>query len=439
MTHVLHRSLLKTPVHAAKGDGLYVIDRDGKRYLDGCGGAAVSCLGHSHPAVVEAVQKQADELPYAHTAFFTTDALEDLASKLVAESRGMDKVMLLSGGSEAMEAALKLSRQYFVESGQPRREIFIARRQSYHGNTLGALGVGGNEWRREMFAPLLSQGHHISPCFEYRDRTNGESAEAYGLRVADELETKINDIGPDRVAAFVAETVVGATAGAVPAVHGYFRRIRDICDRYGVHLILDEVMCGSGRTGTYFAHEREGIVPDMVALAKGLASGYQPIGALMCKAEITDAIRSGSGFFQHGHTFMGHVTAVAAALATFDVVKSENLLDNVEARGKSIREGLRDALGEHPNVGDIRGRGLFIGVEFVADKASRAPFDPANAVHKQVQQAALERGLMIYGMGGTIDGRCGNHVLIAPAYTIGSDHEAELIEKFSGAISDIMS
>ena len=438
MSHVLHRSLLKTPIVAARGDGVYVEDKDGNRYLDACGGAAVSCLGHDHPAVLDAIKEQLGKLPYAHTAFFTTELLETLADELVAESTGMEKVMLVSGGSEAMEAALKLSRQYFVECGQPQRDTFIARRQSYHGNTLGALGVGGNEWRREMFAALLRQGHHIAPCFEYRDRREGESAEDYGLRVANELEDMINHIGPQRVAAFVAETVVGATAGAVPAVAGYFTRVREICDQYGVHLILDEVMCGSGRTGTYFAHEQEGIVPDMVALAKGLAAGYQPIGALLCRKEITDALSAGTGFFQHGHTFMGHATAIAAALATLDTLRRENLLANVEARGNSIRAGLRAEFANHPNVGDVRGRGLFIGVEFVADRDSKKPLDPADKIHKKVQDEALARGLMVYGMGGTIDGRNGNHVLLAPPYIFDESHEAELTEKFSAAISAIM-
>ncbi len=435
MTHVLHRTLKSTPVKAVRGDGCYVVDESGRRYLDGCGGAAVSCLGHSHPRVIAAVQEQVAELPYAHTSFFTTANLEALCDKLTASAPGMGKVMLLSGGSEATEAALKLSRQYFLEKGEPDRQLFIARRQSYHGNTLGALSVGGNEWRREPFRPLLLPGHHISPCFEYRDRREDEDAEAYGRRVADELETTLQELGPENVAAFIAETVVGATAGAVTAVPGYFTRIREICNEHGVHLILDEVMCGSGRTGTLMAYEQEGIVPDMVTMAKGLAAGYQPVGALLCREQITDVIREGTGFFQHGHTFMGHATAVAASLETLRVIEEEGLLNNVETQGKAIRHRLRAEISDHPNVGDVRGRGLFIGVEFVADRETKEPFDPARKLHNKVQAAAMQEGLMCYGMGGTIDGQRGDHVLIAPPYIVADSHVDELVDKFSRAVT----
>jgi len=437
MSHMVHRHLKNLPPKAVRGDGSYVIDVNGKRYLDGCGGAAVSCLGHSHPAIIEAIQKQVETLPYAHTSFFTTDVMEELAEILTTQAPGMDRVLLLSGGSETIEAALKLSRQYFVEVGEPDRHLFIARRQSYHGNTLGALAVGGNEWRRKNFAPLMVPGNHISPCFEYREKDADESREAYGERTADELEQKIQELGPNRVAAFVAETVVGATAGAVVAVPGYFQRVREICDRYGVHLILDEVMCGAGRTGTHMAYEQEGIVPDMVTVAKGLAAGYQPTGALLCRGAIIDAIRAGSGFFQHGHTFMGHATAIAAAVATQKVIGEENLLQNVIKRGVSIRDRLQQSLNDHEYVGDVRGRGLFIGIEFVRDRASKTPFEPLRKIHNQVQKAAFEEGLMCYGMGGTIDGRRGDHILLAPPYNLSETEETELVEKFTKAVATI--
>jgi len=439
MSHALHRNLLHSPVRAVRGEGSYLIDDSGKRYLDGCGGAAVSCLGHSHPAVVEAVQKQVATLPYAHTSFFTTEVMERLADTLAELAPGMARVLLLSGGSEAVEAALKLSRQYFLEAGQPDRHIFIARRQSYHGNTLGALAVGGNEWRRKPFQPLLTEGHHIAPCFEYRERGDGETREEYAERAALELEEKIVELGPDNVAGFVAETVVGATAGAVAAVPGYFRRVREICDRYGVHLILDEVMCGTGRTGSMMAYQQEHIIPDIVTMAKGLAAGYQPIGALLCREQITETIMNNSGFFQHGHTFMGHATAAAASLATLQAIKAENLLENVMARGKRIRASLRFAFAEHAFVGDVRGRGLFIGVEFVADRNSKEPFDPAARVHKKVQFAAMENGLLCYAMGGTIDGRRGDHVLIAPPYNLSSEDEELLVQKFTSAVIETLS
>ncbi len=435
MSRVLHRHLRNQPPRAASGDGPYVVDADGKRYLDGCGGAAVSCLGHSHPAVVAAAQQQVATLPYAHTSFFTTDVMEKLADTLIDAAPGMGRVLLLSGGSETIEAALKLSRQYFVEKGEPQRHLFIARRQSYHGNTLGALAVGGNEWRRQHFSALMVPGNHIAPCFEYRDRDSGESQFDYGQRVANELQAKIEELGPDNVAAFVAETVVGATAGAVPPVPGYFQRVREICDHYGIHLVLDEVMCGTGRTGTLMAYEQEDIVPDIVTMAKGLAAGYQPVGALLCRDEITDVIRAGSGFFQHGHTFMGHATAVAASLATLTVIREENLLENVLDQGHAIRAGLQRAIGEHENVGDIRGRGLFIGVELVADRDSKSPLDPEKKTHNRVQRAAFERGLMCYGMGGTIDGRRGDHILLAPPYNITEQHTDELVGKFADAVN----
>jgi adenosylmethionine-8-amino-7-oxononanoate aminotransferase len=434
MNHVLHRSLLQAPARAVRGDGVYIVDADGNRYLDACGGAAVSCLGHSHPAVVEAIREQVGTLPYAHTSFFTTEGMEQLADLLVEAAPGMGKVLLVSGGSETIEAALKLSRQYFVEVGQPDRHLFIARRQSYHGNTLGALAVGGNQWRRANFSALMVPGNHIAPCYDYRERGPEETVEEYGQRSANELEEKILELGPANVAAFVAETVVGATAGAVPAVPGYFKRVREICDRYGVLLILDEVMCGTGRTGTMMAYEQEGIVPDIVTMAKGLAAGYQPVGALLCADAITDAIRAGSGFFQHGHTFMGHATAVAASLATIRTIHGDNLLANVRARGQSLVKQLGEKLAPHPNVGDVRGRGLFIGIEFVQDKASKDPFAAELKTHNRVQRAAMQRGLMVYGMGGTIDGRLGDHVLLAPPYILEVTHEKEIVEKLTAAI-----
>jgi adenosylmethionine-8-amino-7-oxononanoate aminotransferase len=435
MSYVLHRNLLKNPPHAVKGDGAYLIDQSGKRYLDASGGAAVSCLGHSHPEIIEAIQKQVATLPYAHTSFFTSDVLEELAEMLVTGAAGMGKVLLLSGGSETIEAALKLSRQYFLEVGEPNRHLFIARRQSYHGNTLGALAVGGNEWRRESFRPLLVDGHHIAPCFEYRERNDKETQEEYCERVVVELEEKIIELGAENVAGFVAETVVGATAGAVTATPGYFSRIREICDRYGIHLILDEVMCGTGRTGSMMAYEQEHITPDMVTMAKGLAAGYQPVGALLCTSRISATIRNGSGYFQHGHTFMGHATAVAAALAAQKAIKAEGLLSNVVERGKAIQAGLKKNFANHPHVGDVRGRGMLIGVEFVRDRETKKPFDPASKIHNKVQLEAMERGLLCYGMGGTVDGRIGDHILLAPPYNLDDQEQEELLETFVAAVS----
>ena len=309
----------------------------------------MSCLGHGHPAVTAALHEQLDRLAYAHTGFFTTEVAEKLADRLIADApQGISHAYLVSGGSEAIEAALKMARQYFIERGEPKRRHVIARRQSYHGNTLGALAAGGNEWRRAPFSPLLIETHHIAPCFAYRFQEPGESEEAYGRRAADALEAKILELGEGTVMAFVAETVVGATAGAVPPATGYFKRIREICDRHGVLLILDEVMCGMGRTGTLHACEQEGIAPDLMTIAKGLGGGYEPIGAVLLGRHIYNSFANGSGFFQHGHTYMGHPMACAAGLAVQETIRRDNLLANVRTPGRAAAPTARRALRQSP-------------------------------------------------------------------------------------------
>lgn len=435
MTAVFHRAPRKTLPVAVSGDGIEIIDADGKRYLDACGGAAVSCLGHNHPRVIEAIARQARTLPYAHTSFFTTEVAEQLADTLVASApAGLEQVYFVSGGSEAIETALKLARQYFVEIGQPQRRHVIARRQSYHGNTLGALAIGGNAWRREPFLPLLIEAHHVSPCYAYREQRADESDAAFVRRLADELEQKILALGPDTVAAFVAETVVGATLGAVPPVADYFKQIRAVCDKYGVLLILDEVMSGMGRTGYLYACEEDGVAPDILTIAKGLGAGYQPIGATLVSARIYRAIVDGSGFFQHGHTYIGHATACAAALAVQRAIAEDDLLANVRARGEQLRGALRERYAQHAHVGDVRGRGLFVGVELVRDRATREPFSPALQLHAAVKQAAFARGLMVYPMGGTIDGRNGDHILLAPPFICSAAQIETIVERLDDAI-----
>src|SRR5215468_4713864 len=363
MTHVLHRRIAHSYPVAASGQGVTIRDNTGKEYIDASGGAAVSCLGHSHPDVLRAMREQIDRLDYAHTSFFTTQVAEELADDLVAHAPdGIGHVFFVSGGSEAIEAALKLARQYFVERGEPQRRYFLARRQSYHGTTLGALAVGDRGWQRWQFAPLLIETHHVSPAYEYRGRGADETPEAYGERLARELADKIAELGADQIIAFVAETVVGATMGAVPAPPNYFRRVREFCDRYGILLILDEVMCGMGRTGTLYACEQEGVVPDLIAIAKGLGGGYAPIGALLVQEKIFDAVAKGSGAFQHSHTYMGHPLACSAALAVQRVIRRDNLLANVRAQGTHLSRRLKERFGNHPFVGDVRGRGLLQGV-----------------------------------------------------------------------------
>ncbi|WP_170439385.1 aspartate aminotransferase family protein [Ruegeria arenilitoris] len=435
MSHVFPRHTKAELPVAVGGDGCYLIDAQGKRYLD-CGDAAVSCLGHSNPAVIHAVQEQVQKIAFAHTGFMTSEPAEALADLLIQHAPGsLDRVYFVSGGSEATEAAIKLARQYFLEIGQPERSRVIARRQSYHGNTLGALSAGGNAWRRAQFAPMLIEMSHIAPCYEYAEKPEGESSYDYGQRVANELEEEIQRLGPETVMAFMAEPVVGATLGAVPAVEGYYKRIREICDQYGVLLILDEVMCGMGRTGHLFACDHDGVTPDILCVAKGLGAGYQPIGATLCTDRIYDAIRNGSGFFQHGHTYVGHPVATAAALAVVTELTSRDLPARARDMGDKLQAKLEAAFGQHPNVGDIRGRGLFRGIELVADRDTREPFDPARGVAAKIKKAAVEAGLICYPMSGTRDGRRGDHVLLAPPFIIEEPQLDELVDKLSVAIS----
>ncbi|CAM5785575.1 aspartate aminotransferase family protein [Castellaniella caeni] len=439
MTHVFHRNPQHTLKRAVRGEGIFVFDEAGRSYLDASGGAAVSCLGHGHPEVIAAIKAQLDQLAYVHSSFFTTQACEELADCLVRRAPGeLNHVYFVSGGSEAIEAALKLARQYFVERGEPERSQFIARRQSYHGNTLGALAIGGNALRRQKFLPLLIPAYHVSPCYAYRDQQAGETEAAYAQRLATELEETILAVGPGRVAAFVAETVVGATAGAVPPVRTYFQRIREVCDRYGVLLILDEVMSGMGRTGYQYACTEDGVRPDILTVAKGLGAGYQPIGAMLASDTIYDTIVGGSGFFQHGHTYMGHATACAAALAVQTIIERDDLLTNVRARGEQLRTRLREVFADHPNVGDVRGRGLFVGIEFVQDRQTKAPLAPALKTHAQLKRVALDNGLMVYPSGGTIDGAQGDHVLLAPPFICTPADIEEIVGRLARTVRQVL-
>ena len=434
-SRLVHRQLRATYPIAVAGEGCWITDSAGRRYLDGSGGAAVSCLGHGHPDVLAAMHAQIDRIAYAHTSFFSTEVAEQLAQTLIGSAPdGISNVYLVSGGSEAMEAALKLARQYFVEKGEPQRARFIARRNSYHGNTLGALAVGGNQWRRRQFAPLLIEVDHVAATYAYRDQRDGESPERYGERLALEFEEVIERIGGENVIAFVAETVGGATSGALTAPPGYFKRVRQICDQHGMLLILDEVMCGMGRTGTLHACEAEGIAPDLMAIAKGLGGGYQPIGAVLVGARVIDAISGGSGFFQHGHTYIGHPVACAAALAVQRVLARDDLVARCAKQGALLGVRLAEAFREHPNVGDVRGRGLFQAIELVEDRASKRSFDPEFKLHARVKRAALDAGLLCYPMGGTIDGSTGDHVLLAPPFIITNEELDLLIARLLQAI-----
>ena len=439
-SRVLHRSLRETPLKAIGGEGVWLIGEDGRRVLDASGGAAVSCLGHQHPKILQAMARQASKLAYAHTAFFSSEPAELLADHLVGhEPGGLAFAYFVSGGSEAIEAAIKLARQYFVERGEPQRQHFIARRQSYHGNTLGALAAGGNAWRRAPYAPLLSSAFsHVTPAFAYHEKRDDEYERDFVARLAAELEAEFQRLGPDTVAAFIAEPVVGATAGAVTAPEGYFRSVREICHRHGALLVLDEVMCGMGRTGTTHAWEQEGIAPDIQAIAKGLGGGYQPIGAMLASGKIIDAIRQGSGAFQHGHTYLAHPMACAAALEVQRVIAEEKLLDRVKEHGRHLERRLVERFGNHRHVGDIRGRGLFQAIELVEDRATRKPFDPALKLNHRIKAAAFEGGLACYPAGGTVDGRSGDHVLLAPPYIATADDIDMIVDRLGIAVDSAL-
>jgi adenosylmethionine-8-amino-7-oxononanoate aminotransferase len=435
MSRILHRSLRQTPPIVAGGQGIYLRDSQGKTYIDASGGAAVSSLGHGHPDVIAAMHAQIDRCAYAHTGYFTTEVAEQLADRLVAcAPAGIGGVYLVSGGSEAMETALKLARQYFVEGGEEGRTLFISRRQSYHGSTLGALAVSGNERCRKPFAPLLIDMPKVAPCYEYRDRLEGQTTAQYTAMLLDELEAAILRVGPEKVIGFCAEPVVGATGGAIPPTPDYFRGVRALCDKYGILFIADEVMCGMGRTGSMFAIERDGVAPDLIAVAKGLSAGYQPIGAVLVNGAIIERLRGGSGAFLHGHTCMGHPVAAAAALAVQQVIERDDLLAQVQKRGATLRRMLGDVFASHPHVGDIRGRGLFLALELVRDRATREPFAPELKLHAAIKTRAMECGLMVYPAGGTIDGRRGDHVLLAPPFIVSATELAEIVVRLKDAI-----
>jgi len=436
-SHVFHRDLKATYPVAVSGEGPWIVDSTGKRYLDASGGAAVSCLGHRHPQVIEAIKKQADSLEFAHTGFFTSEPAEELADFLVERApSGFGRVYFVSGGSEANEMALKCARQIHVERGEIARSHNIAREQSYHGNTLGVLALGGNPARKELYGPILGLPvSHVAPCYAYRHKRDDESDAAYGLRAAKALEEEILRIGPENVSAFFAETVVGATAGVVPPVPGYFREIRRICDAYGVLMVLDEVMCGMGRTGTLFACEQDGVVPDMITTAKGLGAGHQPIGATLVREDLAEVIAGHDGVFRHGHTYIGHPIACAAALETQTVIEEEGLLDWVRTGGGIFREMLEERFGQHANVGDIRGRGFFRGVELVEDRESKRPFPRARGLANRIKKHAMDVGLVCYPGNGTADGVNGDHVLLAPPFIVSSEELLMVVDRLETAIS----
>jgi len=435
--YILQRDLKANLHTAVKGEGVYIYDESGKKYLDGSCGAAVSCLGHSNQKVKDAIIDQLRSLPYAHTSFFTSKPAEELAKMLIQRApNNMGKVYFLSGGTEANETAFKLIRQYHIENKEPQRVHIIARRQSYHGNTITALSVGGNVKRKESFLPYMSKYmHHIDPVYAYRLKKDDETLEEYGIRAANLLEEKILELGKDSVAAFVYEPLVGSTLGAVAAPLSYYKKIREICDKYGVLLMSDEIMCGYGRTGYLFTSEYTGVKPDLITLAKGIGAGYQPLAATLVSKKIYDAISNGSGAFSHGHTYVGHPCSTAAGVAVLKEIEDNNLLDNVRKMGKILKGKLKSRFASHPYVGDIRGKGLFVGVELVKNKETKECFDPKLKLFGQIKQTAKDLGLLCYPMGGTNFGKEGDHILLAPPFIINEGQIVELIDKLEKAIN----
>ncbi len=437
MTHVLHRSLRVAPERATLGDGLLLTLSDGRRVIDAAGGAAVSCLGHGNPRVIEAMTAQARRLDYVHSMFVTCDPAEELADEVLGqEPGGLTHAFFTCTGSDAMESSLKLARQYHVERGDPERVHFISRRQSYHGNNFGTMAASGHPSRRAPYEAILPPGFsQVSPCFAYHGQGEGEGDADYVARLAAELEAEFQRVGPHRVIGFVAETVVGSTAGCVPAVPGYFAAVREVCDRHGALLILDEVMCGMGRTGSKHAWEQEGVVPDLQGIAKGLSGGYAPVGALLVGRKVMGALSSGSGAFVHGYTMQAHPVACAAALEVQRIVREQDLVANVQAMGERLQAGLLERLGQHPHVGDIRGRGLFCAVEIVADREARQPFAPDQGVGIRLKAAGLEHGIAVYPSSGTVDGVSGDHFIVSPAYVVTPTQVDEIVDRVAALVA----
>ncbi|KAJ5552011.1 hypothetical protein N7535_000043 [Penicillium sp. DV-2018c] len=440
---ILHRDTRFVPKKVVGGKGIYLFLEDGTKFLDSTGGAAVSCLGHGNEQVNQMIKDQMDQVSYCHSAFFGTQVAEDLAQLLVDSTGGkLSKLFVVSSGSEAVEAALKLARQYFLELSppQPQRTRFIARFASYHGTTLGALGLGGHVQRREPFEPLLSQNtYHVSPCYAYRGKRDGETDADYVARLAAELDAEFQRLGPETVCAFVAEPVVGAALGCVPAVPGYFRAMKDVCEKHGALLILDEIMSGMGRCGTLHAWEQEDVIPDIQTIGKGLGGGYAPVSGILIGDSIVQTMDKGTGVFRHGQTYQGHPVSCAAALAVQKTIKEQSLLDNVREMGAYLESQLKQRLGSHPHVGDIRGKGLFWGIEFVKDKATKEPFEPEDCVSSLIQAKGLqsEYSVSLYGCSGTVDGIKGDHIVLAPPFIVSKTEIDILVDTLEKVLKEV--
>ncbi|KAI9893299.1 MAG: hypothetical protein M1814_000428 [Vezdaea aestivalis] len=429
---VFHRDVAHIPQTVIHGDGLYLTLESGQVILDATGGAAVACLGHGNERVRKAISQQMSRLSYCHSFTFSSAAAEALCNELIESTQGrMARAFIVSSGSEAMDGAMKLARQFFLEKSPPEtsRYKFIARRLSYHGTTLGSLSVGGHLARRQPFEPLLAPiASHISACNPYRHQAENESSSQYVLRLAEELEEEFQRLGPSNVCAFVAEPIVGAALGCVPFVPGYFKAMKEVCNRHGALLIMDEVMCGMGRCGTLHAWTQTDIVPDIQTIGKGLGGGYMPVAGFLVNHRVIDTLNKGSRTFCHGQTYQGHPVACAAALEVQRIIKEESPVANVVAMGKVMYSLLQDQLGSHPHIGDIRGAGLFWGIEFVKDRSTKRPFAPESKIGSRIHELALTKpySISLYPGSGTVDGIEGDHILLAPPYNVTIEQVQEI-------------
>ena len=435
MSATIYKTLSQIPLHLTGGNGVWLHAKDRAPILDTCGGVVVSSLEHRHPRIRDAMIREAENTAWAHAGSFTSDSAEKLAQFLIDRAGpGLSHVQFLSGGSEAMELAVKVAYQYHCERGESTRQRFISRRYSYHGSTLGTLALSYNPMRRGVFDPLLPSVEFVSPCNAYRDKHDNESDKEYVSRLADELDQTILSLGSHNVAAFVAEPVVGSTNGAVPAISGYFKAIREICDRHGVLLILDDVMSGMGRTGSLFSHHKDGIIPDIVAIGKGLAAGYQPISGYVLAPHIYATLRDGSGILQNGQTHVNHPFACAIALEVQKTITDENLIEAVNRQGNRLRNGLQRIADKNSFIGDVRGRGLFLGIEFVADKETKKPIPQGSALAAAIKKAGFDHNLLLYPGSGTADGQEGCHILFGPPFIATNAEIDEMLFQLSSVI-----
>jgi adenosylmethionine-8-amino-7-oxononanoate aminotransferase len=437
MSSVFHRSPGHRYPVAVKARGMYITDAAGREYLDMSGGAAVSGLGHGHPDILAALHAQLDQLAFAHTAFFTNEPQEYLAARLAGRfGDPAARSYFTSGGSEANETALKLAWQYHQARGQGQRKVVISREHSYHGNTFATLSVSGHPGRRKASAAPLLDWPRIAPCYALRNQRADESLDDYALRAANELELAIERVGAENVSAFICEPVVGSALGAVAAAPGYLRRIREICDRHGVLWIADEIMCGSGRTGTWFAHEHDGVKPDIVTLAKGIAGGYLPLAATVIAGPVAQVMEQAG--FVHGHTYVGHAAACAVGGAVQRVVDRDGLLQRAQAIGGELGGLLNEHFGSHPNVADIRGRGAFWALELVADRDSMAGFSGQAGLEVRLRNAALAQGMVCYPGSISVDGATVPHILLAPPLIAQPVHFEQCAERLAATLREVL-